>query len=497
MKRLLLLLTIILSASTVHAQLSSGRARSELSGTDVPTAACNPGPPWRDIYIRTTDNSEYQCTALNTWTQVIAGGTPGTVTTSGSPASPQLAKFSSATAITTATATDVSTPVQCADAGASDTYACNLAPAPASYVVGTHLRFFANTANTGAASINFNSLGALTIVKVAGGITTALATNDIRAGQWVDGVIAAGSNFQIQSTLGNAPSAGITNSAPANTIPLSDGTNLVDSNIEWDGIDSLDFQVGENGLVTISAAGLGAQIALRAAAGDATHVGGEVTINSGISDGNDGGDMTLTTGGDIGEGDSGSLILQTGQASNGEDGGGDSGDITLRVGLGATADSVGGSINLTAGGGRTGGGSVIINAGPRTVSGSHGTVQIYSADSNSSIDLSNTALTLLTPSLSVSSPLLSINATVTPAGTTTVQTIDKSAGSVNMATAESSKQVNNSTVTADSIILCTIATNDATAVIKNCVAGTGSFVITLNAAATAETRVNFWVITPQ
>lgn len=132
-----------------------------------------------------------------------------------------------------ATATDVSTPLFCSDAGANDTYACNLVPAPASYVVGTHFRFFANTANTGAASINFNSLGALTIVKVSGGITTALATNDILAGQWVDGVVATGSNFQIQSTLGNAAGGGGTTINSTDTvIPYrSNSTTFADSSL--------------------------------------------------------------------------------------------------------------------------------------------------------------------------------------------------------------------------------------------------------------------------
>lgn len=54
-------------------------ARKEYSGTAVPTWNCNPGPVWRDIYIRTTDNSEYQCTAPNVWTKVVSGGTPGNV----------------------------------------------------------------------------------------------------------------------------------------------------------------------------------------------------------------------------------------------------------------------------------------------------------------------------------------------------------------------------------------------------------------------------------
>lgn len=105
------------------------------------------------------------------------------------------------------TADELSAPVFAADAGASDTYAATLSPAPSAYVTGAHYRFKANTANTGAATINFNSLGAITIVKAAGGITTALADNDIRAGQWVD-VVYDGTNMQMQSTLGNAASGG-------------------------------------------------------------------------------------------------------------------------------------------------------------------------------------------------------------------------------------------------------------------------------------------------
>jgi hypothetical protein len=92
-----------------------------------------------------------------------------------------------------------------ADAGSSDDYAITLAPAPGSYITGAHYRFKANTANTAAATLNVNGLGAKTIVKVAGGVTTALATNDIRVGQLVD-VVYDGTNMQMQSTLGNAAS---------------------------------------------------------------------------------------------------------------------------------------------------------------------------------------------------------------------------------------------------------------------------------------------------
>lgn len=98
------------------------------------------------------------------------------------------------------------------DAGASDTYTATLSPAPAAYVTGQHYRFKANTANTGAATINFNSLGAKTIKKATGGITTDLDTNDIRAGQWVD-LVYDGTNMQMQSTLGVAPGGAPSGSA--------------------------------------------------------------------------------------------------------------------------------------------------------------------------------------------------------------------------------------------------------------------------------------------
>lgn len=112
---------------------------------------------------------------------------------------------SAATAIGKRDASDAGT--FCSDAGATDAYACNLSPAITAYTSGTHYRFKANTANTGAATLALNGLAATTIKKVAGGVTTDLADNDIRAGQWVD-VVYDGTNFQMQSTLGNAAAGG-------------------------------------------------------------------------------------------------------------------------------------------------------------------------------------------------------------------------------------------------------------------------------------------------
>jgi hypothetical protein len=110
---------------------------------------------------------------------------------------------SSATSAGKADAIEAST--YCLDAGSTDAYACNLSPAITAYTTGVYYRFKANTANTGAATINFNSLGAKTIKKAAGGITTDLVDNDIRAGQWVE-LVYDGTNMQIQSLLGNAAS---------------------------------------------------------------------------------------------------------------------------------------------------------------------------------------------------------------------------------------------------------------------------------------------------
>lgn len=104
---------------------------------------------------------------------------------------------------------------QCQDAGINDAYACNPAPSIGAYAVGQVINFKANTANTGAATINLNAIGVKTIKKLAGGVTTDLDTNDIRAGQWVT-LIYDGTNMQMLSQLGNTGSGtGVTVCIPA------------------------------------------------------------------------------------------------------------------------------------------------------------------------------------------------------------------------------------------------------------------------------------------
>lgn len=89
---------------------------------------------------------------------------------------------------------------------------------------------------------------------------------------------------------------------------------------------------------------------------------------------------------------------------------------------------------------------------------------------------------------------MQLDKTVTASGTTGAQTINKNAGTVNFAAAATSLVVTNSRVTANSIIIATVATVDTTMKSVVAVAGAGSFTLTANAAAAAETRVNWLVI---
>jgi hypothetical protein len=108
----------------------------------------------------------------------------------------------------------------CADSGSTDAYACSLTPAITAYNTATCYSFSANTANTGAATLNLNGLGAKTIVKMGGGITTALADGDIRAGQLVHACY-DGTNFQMQSQVGNAGAGAGTVTATGGALSLN------------------------------------------------------------------------------------------------------------------------------------------------------------------------------------------------------------------------------------------------------------------------------------
>ena len=84
--------------------------------------------------------------------------------------------------------------------------------------------------------------------------------------------------------------------------------------------------------------------------------------------------------------------------------------------------------------------------------------------------------------------------TYTAPATTGAQVINKVSGSVNFAAAATSLVVTNSLVTTNSIVICQIATNDATFKSPIVVKSAGSFTIYPSSPPTAETRVDFFVI---
>ena len=94
----------------------------------------------------------------------------------------------------------------------------------------------------------------------------------------------------------------------------------------------------------------------------------------------------------------------------------------------------------------------------------------------------------------ITSPLINIspNVTIFSAGTTGNQTANTQFGNIRIAAAGTTVTVTNSLCTTTSIVIATIATNDATATIKSVVPGNGSFVINI-VGATGETSISWGV----
>ena len=90
--------------------------------------------------------------------------------------------------------------------GAVNTYAVTITPAPVAYTTGMRVQFVANLANTGAATLNVNGLGAKTIRKLGGG--TDLVSGDISLGMIVD-CIYDGTVFEMQTPPANVPTSSI------------------------------------------------------------------------------------------------------------------------------------------------------------------------------------------------------------------------------------------------------------------------------------------------
>jgi hypothetical protein len=95
--------------------------------------------------------------------------------------------------------------------------------------------------------------------------------------------------------------------------------------------------------------------------------------------------------------------------------------------------------------------------------------------------------------LDIQSGKLVFSSTIIAPGTTGAQTINKISGKVNAAAGTTSLVVTNNLVTASSIVMCQMGTNDSTCRITSVVEAAGSFTINY-IAPTAETVIKFKVI---
>lgn len=117
--------------------------------------------------------------------------------------------------------------VYAASSSGNDTYAVTLAPVPAAYVNGLVVNFKPDTANTGAATLNVNGLGAIAITK---NNDVALATGDIEANQIVTVVYnSTGPTFNMQSQVAAA-------SASGGMTLISTQTASASATLDWTGL---------------------------------------------------------------------------------------------------------------------------------------------------------------------------------------------------------------------------------------------------------------------
>lgn len=209
MKRILYLLALAFCWTALRAQSQFPPGGSGNGLTVAHFASPPSSPTLNQAFLFVDAASSGTCGGGGTagavcyWNGSAFTATSGTSTGLGDPGANGIVFRSGAGTSTDATATQMSGPNFCSDAGSTDAYACSLSPVIGSYVAGTIYWFKANTANTGASSINFNSKGALAIKTINGSITTDTITGDILAGQWV-AVFYDGTNAQMVSQRGTA-----------------------------------------------------------------------------------------------------------------------------------------------------------------------------------------------------------------------------------------------------------------------------------------------------
>lgn len=124
------------------------------------------------------------------------------------------------------------------DTGTANTYLISPSPAITSYVEGQYFSFKIKNSNTGASTLNVNSLGAKSMKKI---VTTALAQGDLTAGQIVTAYY-DGTNFQVinlsTNTLANQITTGTTTHDISTTTQttITHGLSVIPKFVEIQGV---------------------------------------------------------------------------------------------------------------------------------------------------------------------------------------------------------------------------------------------------------------------
>jgi len=164
--------------------------------------------------------------------------------------------------------------------GSSNAYALASNRTLTSYAQNQAFIFEANFANTGAATLNVDSIGAKAIKKHN---DVALASGDIESGQIVMVVYEASADaFQMLSQLGNAPSTGIADLVEDTTPQLGGDLDLNGNNIDFPTTANISDCLDEDDMSSDSATALATQQSIKA------YVDGEI---SGVTTGT----ITLAT----------------------------------------------------------------------------------------------------------------------------------------------------------------------------------------------------------
>lgn len=112
-----------------------------------------------------------------------------------------------------------------ASVAGTDTYAITLSPVPAAYTTGMTLTFKADVANTGAATLNVNALGAKSILHIDG---SALVDGDIAANS-LNTVVYDGTQFLLQSQSSKLVGGAASSAVGLHYHPSSSGTTTKNS----------------------------------------------------------------------------------------------------------------------------------------------------------------------------------------------------------------------------------------------------------------------------